>query len=44
MPVRAFIDDNAKAKRFTLSLHGFYMFVFKLSVHFCRLHENVART
>ncbi len=31
-------------KIFTLSMAGFYLFVFKLSVHFCRLHENVSRT
>lgn len=31
-------------KLFTLSMAAFYLFVFKLSVHFCRLHENVDRT
>lgn len=30
-------------KLFTLSMAGFYLFSFKLSVHFCRLHENVDR-
>jgi len=28
---------------FTLSQFGFYLFLFKISVHFCRFHENVAR-
>lgn len=31
-------------KLFTLSMAGFYLFVFKLSVHFCRLQESVDRT
>ena len=30
-------------KLFTLSMAGFYLFIFKLSVHFCRLHEHVDR-
>ena len=30
-------------KIFTLAMPGFYLFAFKLSVHFCRLHENVDR-
>lgn len=30
-------------KIFTLSRTGFYLFVLKLSVHFCRLQENVER-
>lgn len=30
-------------KLFTLSMAGFYLFVFKLSVHFCRLQENIER-
>lgn len=42
MPVE--VHQKAAEKLFTLSLAGFYLFVFKLSVHFCRLHENVDRT
>lgn len=42
MPVEAYSRDAQKM--FTLSMAGFYLFVFKLSVHFCRLHENVKRT
>ncbi|WP_417478983.1 hypothetical protein [Maricaulis maris] len=30
-------------KRFTLNQTGFYLLALKLSVHFCRLHEDVAR-
>ena len=42
MPLEA--HGQAAEKLFTLSTAGFYLFVFKLSVHFCRLHENVDRT
>lgn len=40
MPVAAHEKND---KLFALSMAGFYLFVFKLSVHFCRLHENVDR-
>lgn len=40
MPVANHIKNE---KLFTLSMAGFYLFVFKLSVHFCRLYENVDR-
>ena len=43
MPAKVFELETAKSKLFTLSLIGFYLFVFKLSVHFCRFHENVTR-
>ena len=49
----AFLDDlhsipteyllSKKNKLFTLSMAGFYLFAFKLSVHFCRLQENIDR-
>ena len=42
MPIDA--RQQGAEKLFTLSMAGFYLFVFKLSVHFCRLHENVDRT
>lgn len=42
VPVSAHENDN-KRKLFTLSMAGFYLFVFKLSVHFCRLQEDVDR-
>ncbi len=40
MPATSQTDNR---KLFTLSMAGFYLFAFKLSVHFCRLHENVDR-
>ena len=40
MPVATQADCE---KLFTLSMAGFYLFAFKLSVHFCRLHEKVDR-
>jgi hypothetical protein len=40
MPVGSF---KQRDKLFTLSMFGFYMFVLKLSIHFCRLQENVNR-
>lgn len=40
MPVAAHAESE---KLFTLSMAGFYLFTFKLSVHFCRLHEMVDR-
>lgn len=43
IPAKAFEQETGKSKQFTLSLFGFYLFVFKLSVHFCRLHEGVNR-
>ncbi len=43
MPVAAHIGGGKREKLFTLSNTGFYMLVFKLSVHFCRLQEKVNR-
>ena len=43
MPVATHTDSPKKEKLFTLSNTGFYMLVFKLSVHFCRLQEKVNR-
>lgn len=42
MPVEA--HRPTAEKLFTLSPVGFYLFVFKLSVHFCRLQENIDRS
>lgn len=44
IPTAAFIQDEAKRRVFRLSDIGFYLFVFKLSIHFCRLHENIDRS
>ena len=41
MPTTA---HHGQPKWFTLSMAGFYLFVLKLSVHFCRLQENVTRS
>ena len=41
MPVE--VHRETAEKLFTLSMAAFYLFVFKLSVHFCRLQENVDR-
>lgn len=38
-----FFENANKKKLVTLSMVGFYMFVFKLSIHLCRFHEKVDR-
>jgi len=43
MSTKVFESDTAKSKVFTLSLFGFYLFIFKISVHFCRFGEEVTR-
>ena len=43
MPLQAFIKNSQRKKLFTLSQVAFYLLIFKLSVHFCRMHENVIR-
>jgi hypothetical protein len=43
MPVAAHTVSSDREKLFTLSNTGFYMLVFKLSVHFCRFQEKVNR-
>lgn len=43
VPFPAFTAQNNKHKLFTLSQVGFYLFLFKLSVHFCRFHEDIVR-
>ena len=43
VPYQAFRARDEKKKLFTLSNVGFYLFVLKLSVHFCRLHEEIVR-
>lgn len=42
MPVE--LHRQGAEKMFTLSMAGFYLFIFKLSVHFCRLQENIIRS
>lgn len=43
VPYRTFDACVGKQKIFTLSQVGFYLFLLKLSVHFCRFHEEVDR-
>jgi hypothetical protein len=43
IPATAFDLTNKNEKVFTLSMFGFYLFLLKLSVHFCRFHEEVTR-
>jgi hypothetical protein len=47
MPLDTFLStasaNNGRKKLFTLSQSAFYLLMFKLSVHFCRMHENVNR-
>lgn len=43
VPYQAFTAHTDKTKLFTLSQVGFYLFILKLSVHFCRFHEEVDR-
>ena len=44
LPIKNFPELPEKSKIFRLSDFGFYMFIFKLSYHFCRLHEGVDRS
>ena len=44
MPVKTFLADDSRAKLGTLGDTSFYLFAFKLSIYFCRLHENVDRS
>ena len=43
MPLEAHEKCGNREKLFTLSDTGFYMLIFKLSIHFCRLQEDVKR-
>ncbi|MDF1583701.1 MAG: hypothetical protein RQ733_10070 [Methyloprofundus sp.] len=43
IPLSALNNIERSNKLFTLSQVGFYLFLFKLSIHFCRFHENVER-
>jgi hypothetical protein len=36
MPSEIFFDDQQRSKRCSLSDYGFYLFMVKLSIHFCR--------
>lgn len=38
-----YFQNNYKRPLFTLSQHAFYIFIIKLSIHFCRFQEGVQR-
>lgn len=42
LPV-ALLKERTGGNLATLNMLGFYVFIFKMSVHFCRLHEGVVR-
>jgi hypothetical protein len=44
MPAPVFLSEKTKRRLFSLSQVGFYIFIFKLSVHFCRMHEQIVRS
>lgn len=43
VPSNIFFEAPDRQRLFSLSQVGFYLFIFKLSIHFCRLHEEVKR-
>lgn len=43
IPYNKFVGQENQIKLFTLNQVGFYLFLFKLSVHFCRFHEKIDR-
>ena len=40
---RKYCETHVGKQLFTLSQSAFYLFTMKLSMHFCRLHENILR-
>lgn len=43
VPFKVFEAQAEKQKMFSLNQLGFYLLSFKLSIHFCRMHERVDR-
>lgn len=43
VPYKVFEGQADKRKLFSLNQLGFYLLSFKLSIHFCRMHERVDR-
>jgi hypothetical protein len=43
IPLQRFQEEPDRVKMFTLSQMGFYVFLMKLSIHFCRFQEDIAR-
>jgi hypothetical protein len=44
IPLQTFLNVAERTKLFTLGQMGFYLFLFKLSIHFCRFREGIARS
>jgi hypothetical protein len=44
IPLRVFQKGPQREKLFTLNQMGFYLFVLKLSIHFCRFQDGVIRS
>ena len=44
IPLEGFLREAERTKLFTLGQMGFYLFLFKLSIHFCRFQEGVVRS
>jgi hypothetical protein len=43
IPGDYFLKLDGKVRLFTLSMYGFYLFLLKLSIHFCRFQEALGR-
>jgi hypothetical protein len=44
IPLEVFTAETKREKLFTLGQMGFYLFLMKLSIHFCRFQENIIRS
>lgn len=43
VPLATFLKEQDRKKLFTLNQMGFYLFLLKLSIHFCRFQEGIGR-
>jgi len=44
VPLDVYLHMEGRGRDFSLSDVGFWLFLFKISYHFCRFHENIDRT
>lgn len=44
IPLNSFREEIGRVKLFTLGQMGFYLFLLKLSIHFCRFQEGISRS
>jgi len=44
IPLNSFREEIGRLKLFTLGQMGFYLFLLKLSIHFCRFQEGISRS